>query len=98
MSDTTVYQEPGDHLYYDVDWNDWLTARGLTSSAIVSFTWTTTAGSITGQAQTGTVARVYIKDIPDRRSVEVTCMLTATAPEGSTPLKDNFSFKIIGAQ
>ena len=96
--------DPAAHKRWEVDWSDWLTARGFLEdgSEIVStnFTLDLEGGSttqITFQDLSGAVARVWINGISLNEEVLVIAEITMPQPDVSAPnVQDRFRFKLRG--
>ncbi len=106
MAHQIVVQDPDAHVFYDVDWEDWLVARGFLAdgSEIVSITWLEDGGAFavtnkTFQALTGAVARVWIKGVPKGTTVLITSRVTMPEPDaGAGAVTNDFSFKVKGVE
>lgn len=97
-----VGQDPNSHLFYDVDWSEWLTARGFLAdgSQITSTAFVVEApGTKTFENRTGAVARVWVKDVPKAEDVNVTCTISMPEPDPMAGLvTDDFTFCLRGSE
>ncbi len=95
-------QDPQAHVFYDVDWTDWLTARGFLAngSEITSAPFTVAApATLSFEVLNGAVARVYIKDVPLNGSIEVISTINMPEPDpGAGLVTDQVTFTIKGKQ
>ena len=96
MPSNTVGQDPNAHLFYDVDWTRWLTARGFVATDIVSTSFAVPSPLVKTFAQLliGGVARVWIKSVPRGTGEHVgTGPITMPKPDAGAPnVTDDFSF------
>jgi len=96
-----VGQDPDSHLFYDVDWGEWLTARGflVDGSQIVSTVFVVTGATKSFENRTLAVARVWVKDVIIATDVTVTCTISLPEPDpGAGLVTDDFTFCIRGSQ
>lgn len=95
----TVSQDVDSHLYYEVDWSDWLTSRGYNVSDIQGFTWHVPADTVnvTYTSRDGAKSRAWIKDAIRGEKTKVTCRIAMPAPDPSAPeVTDDYSFYLFG--
>lgn len=95
----TVSQDVDAHLYYEVDWSDWLASRGYTAGEVQGFTWTVPPDTVTVTytSRDGAKARAWIKDAVRGEKVKVTCRVAMPAPDPSAPeVTDDYSFHLFG--
>lgn len=97
-----VSQDPDTHAGYQVNWADWLTARGflVTGAEIVSTSFVVEAPATkTFEDRVGALAMVWVNGVPDATDVLVTCTITMPKPDPSAPnITDQFSFIIRGLE
>lgn len=91
-------QDPDAHLFYEVDWAEWLENRGYTAADIVSTEFTAPEGvTITHQTRDGAKARVWLKDLAAGKSVRVSCRINMPPPaQGVDLIMDDYSFEVRG--
>lgn len=96
-----VGQDPDSHLFYDVDWGEWLTARGflVDGSEIVTTAFVVDSPATkTFENRTLAVARVWVKEVPIGADVNVTCTITMPEPDaGAGVVTDDFTFCLRGS-
>ena len=91
-------QAPDAHVYYDVDWADWLTARSLDENDIESVTWTASGDlEITDTILQTTLSRVYVRGTTVGKKYLVTSHITVLNHDGGDSLHDDYSFEVVGA-
>ena len=101
MSLPTVGQDPNAHVFYDVDWCKWLEALGFVAGDISSIVWSVPSPLVkTFQLLTLTVARVWIRAVPNNRNQHtITCTIVMPKPDVAAPeVTDDFSFIIRAIQ
>lgn len=95
----TVSQDVDAHLFYEVDWSDWLASKGFVADAIQGFTWIVPPGTVTVTytSREGAKSRVWIKDVVRGAKTKVTCRIAMPAPDPSAPeVTDDYSFYLFG--
>lgn len=96
----TTSQDVDAHVFYEVDWLDWLTARGFLAdgSEIVSLVATVEApGALTFEQTAVTVHRIWVDNPPKNNSIKVTSTITMPEPNvGAGVVTDQFTFKVKG--
>ena len=88
-------QDPNAHLFYDVDWTRWLTARGFVAADIDSIVWAVPSPLVkTFELLTDAVARVWIRNVPRGTGEHtITCTIVMPKPDAGAPnVTDDFSF------
>jgi len=94
--------DPDSHKGWQVDWCDWLEARGFAvdGSTIVATSFTVPAPATeTFDDRSGSVSRVWIEDVPEGETIEVQAHISMPSPGGGAPLiTDTFTFKLRGRQ
>ena len=94
-----VTQDPDAHLFYEVDWTDWLAKRNFLAADIVSVVWTVPSPLVkTHELITGAISRVWIKNVP-KGNIEHEISARINMPEptgGAGAVTDDFTFKIKG--
>lgn len=89
----TAFLRSDAHLFYEVDWSLWLSARGLLDSDVIGFAWTVPETiEKTNEASNAAVARVYLRAITD--TSEIKCQISANNPDLGDPLLDDFTFTV----
>jgi hypothetical protein len=97
-----VGQDVDAHLFYDVDWECWLTARGFLAdgSQISSVGFTVDAPATkTFEEVNAAVARVGVSGVPLNTNIKVVARITMPEPSvGAGSLIDDFTFILRGTE
>ena len=96
----TVSQDPNAHVFYEVDWSEWLASRNYTASDIVDIEWLIDSGSaeITHTRNEDARSRCWVKGVPVSKKVKITSRISMPGPAPSKPfVTDDYSFYLFGA-
>jgi hypothetical protein len=96
----SVSQDTNAHLFYEVDWTDWLASRGYTADQIGGVNFSAhpaTGATISHSRLVGAKATVWVKDVLANQKVRITARIVMPAPAaGVDPVTDDYSFQILG--
>lgn len=95
----TVSQDPNAHLFYEVEWADWLAYRNYTVDQIVSMEWSSNSIEIeiTYVRNEGSKSTAWVRGVPAGAKVKMTCRIAMPPPAPGKPyVTDDYTFQIFG--
>lgn len=96
-----VNQDPNAHLFYEVDWLQWLTSRGFSNDQIVSLTANVSSGTanVTYTAVEGSRIMIWVQGVLRNKEAIITTRIQMPEPaSGIGYVMDEYSFTIFGRQ